>query len=300
MMTRSAMTLLFGTAANAQVPNLGASGATAAMAGRYFILYPGSRILTVVPFVPIPVPAWIYLGHRAPGAIARTEVRRPLRKDIAMGKTKDIREAVESELIDDPLVDAACITVMNINGEVALNGTVPSYPQYLKAAEAAWRIAGVTNVHNHLEVVLPPENYRDDAMLTTAANNALAASATVPEGVEATAEKGNLRLTGMVKYRSQCAAAESAVTGLIGVRNIKDEIELAFDVDPADINRLVRKALDRHSVPPDDGHVWVNTTGNTVTLIGQVRTQAQRDAVVDAVWRGHGVMVVLDELEITG
>ena len=37
----------------------------------------------------------------------------------------------------------------------ALNGTVPSYPQYLEAAAAARRVAGVWNLQNHLEVVLP-------------------------------------------------------------------------------------------------------------------------------------------------
>jgi len=40
----------------------------------------------------------------------------------------DIRDTVESELIFDPLVDETDIKVKNINGEVALNGTVPSYP----------------------------------------------------------------------------------------------------------------------------------------------------------------------------
>jgi osmotically-inducible protein OsmY len=35
-------------------------------------------------------------------------------------------------------------------------------------------------------------------------------------------------------------------------------------------------------------------------LIGSVRTQAERDAVVGATWLGHGVMVVVDELQITG
>ncbi len=45
---------------------------------------------------------------------------------------------------------------------------------------------GVTRVHNHPQVLLPPDAYRDDATLVTAASNALAASATMP-GVEATA-----------------------------------------------------------------------------------------------------------------
>jgi hypothetical protein len=43
-----------------------------------------------------------------------------------------------------PDVDAAYITVRNIGGDVRLTGTVASYPQYLAAAAAARRVAGVT------------------------------------------------------------------------------------------------------------------------------------------------------------
>jgi membrane associated rhomboid family serine protease len=46
MMTQTAMTLLFGTAAEARVPEPGASGAIAAVLGAYFVLHPGSRIRT--------------------------------------------------------------------------------------------------------------------------------------------------------------------------------------------------------------------------------------------------------------
>src|SRR5712671_7315782 len=117
-----------------------------------------------------------------------------------MGTTKDIREAVEAELTYDPLIDPTDISVRNIDGDVALNGTVPNYPQYLEAFAAAQRVTGVTNVHNHLAVVLPDGDYRDDPMLTTAANNALALNVTAPDGVEATALDGNLILTGTVSY----------------------------------------------------------------------------------------------------
>ena len=71
-----------------------------------------------------------------------------------VGKTKDVRAAVVKELSFDPKVDSAHITVRNISGDVTLTGTVPSYPQYLQAAAAARRVAGVTGVHSHLEVVL--------------------------------------------------------------------------------------------------------------------------------------------------
>ena len=63
MMTQTAMTLLFGTAAAARVPELGASGAIAAVLGAYFVLYPGSRVRTwIFPIFLVRIPAWIFLG----------------------------------------------------------------------------------------------------------------------------------------------------------------------------------------------------------------------------------------------
>ena len=216
-----------------------------------------------------------------------------------MGTTTDIRDAVEAELEFDPLVDDADIHVVNINGDVALNGTVPSYPQYLEAAAAAQRVAGVRNVDNHLQVVLPDEDYRDDATLTTAANDALALNITVPDGVEATARDGNLTLTGAVKYGRQRKAAELAVAGLTGVRNVKDDIDISY-ADPVDVTWFVQGALDRNALVDDDSDVSVDTSGNTVTLRGHVRTWAERNAVVGAAWMAGGVMQVRDDLDITG
>ena len=97
-----------------------------------------------------------------------------------MRSTKGIRETVEDELKFDPLVDSSNITVKNVSGVVALNGTVPSYPQYVQAAAAAKRVHGVKHVHNHLAVELPDGDYRDNVQLATAANNALAGPSRCP------------------------------------------------------------------------------------------------------------------------
>jgi osmotically-inducible protein OsmY len=217
-----------------------------------------------------------------------------------VGKTKDIREAVEAELDFDPLVDDGDITVKNMNGEVALNGTVASYPQYQEAASAAQRVQGVTSVHNHLEVVLPPESYRDDAILTTMANNALTANISVPAAVEAIASNGNITLSGTVRYGSERAAAELAVAGLTGVRNIQDEIDIAWDADPVDVTLSVQEALDRNALILDDSDVTVDTQENTVNLSGHVRTWAEHDAAIDAAWMASGVYNIQDNLYVTG
>jgi osmotically-inducible protein OsmY len=228
------------------------------------------------------------------------EIRRNQKGIVRMSKSTDIREAVEAELGFDPLVDMTDITVKNIEGDVALNGTVPSYPQYQEAAAAARRVSGVTQVRNHLMVQLPDSDFRDDVQLATAANNGLAWDATVPDGVEATAHNGNLTLTGLVTYGSQRLAAERAVSSLIGVRNVKDEIEVSYDADPVDVTILVDDAIDRNSLFYDDSDVRVTINGNTVTLDGHVRTWAEHDAAVGAAWMASGVYAVIDSITITG
>jgi rhomboid family protein len=59
---QTAMTLLAGTAADAQVPNLGASGAIAAVLGAYFVLFPTSRVLGLIGIFPVRISAWFFLG----------------------------------------------------------------------------------------------------------------------------------------------------------------------------------------------------------------------------------------------
>jgi hypothetical protein len=59
---QTATTLLFGTDAAAHVPVVGASGAIAAVLGAYFVLYPNSRVLTLVLVFPVKIPAFVYLG----------------------------------------------------------------------------------------------------------------------------------------------------------------------------------------------------------------------------------------------
>ena len=217
-----------------------------------------------------------------------------------MGKTKDVRAAVEAELGFDPLVDAADIKVVNLGGDVTLAGTVPSYPQYLEAAAAARRVDGVTGVHNNLMVRLPDSDYRDDIQLITAANTALAQNITVPAGVEAIALDGDITLTGTVSYISQRAAAEAAVTSLTGVRNVQNNIEISYAIDPVDVDVNVQQALERSALVPDGSDVTSDTKDGVITLTGHVRTWAEHDAVVGAAWMASGVIDVRDELQITG
>ena len=60
---QSVVTLGYGTERDAEVPNLGASGAIAAVLGAYFVLIPWGRVLTfILPFFFFELPAIVFLG----------------------------------------------------------------------------------------------------------------------------------------------------------------------------------------------------------------------------------------------
>src|SRR5215471_6169064 len=62
IMTQTLVTLLFANHAASLVPNLGASGAIAAVLGAYFVLYPHSQVFGLVVVVPVRVSAMFFLG----------------------------------------------------------------------------------------------------------------------------------------------------------------------------------------------------------------------------------------------
>ena len=129
----------------------------------------------------------------------------------------------------------------------------------------------MTSVGDNLEVVLPESSYRDDASLTTAANNALAANV-VPDSVEATAGDGNVSLTGAGSYGTERTAAAETVAGLTGVRNVWNDIEIICDIDPVDADLHVQEVLDRSALVPDGSDVKADTKDNVIRLTGHVRT----------------------------
>jgi membrane associated rhomboid family serine protease len=59
---QTAVTVHYAGASGESVPNIGASGAIAAVLGAYFVLLPTARVLTVIIFFLREVPAFVFLG----------------------------------------------------------------------------------------------------------------------------------------------------------------------------------------------------------------------------------------------
>ena len=90
------------------------------------------------------------------------------------------------------------------------------------------------------------------------------------------------------------------MAGLTGVRNVIDDIEISYVIDPVDVDLHVQQALERSALVPDGSDVTAQTKDGIITLTGHVRTWAEHDAVATAAWMAQGVIEVHDELQITG
>jgi osmotically-inducible protein OsmY len=81
---------------------------------------------------------------------------------------------------------------------------------------------------------------------------------------------------------------------------VRNDIDISYDADPADVDLHVQEALDRLALVPDGSDVEAETKDDVITLTGHVRTWAEHNAAVDAAWMASGVIDVRDELHVTG
>jgi osmotically-inducible protein OsmY len=210
-----------------------------------------------------------------------------------------MRDEIERALRWDPRVGDAAIGVTVERGVATLRGAVGSYARRRAAEEIAHRLAGARDVANEITVQLPLEHLRPDDEVARAVRHALEWDVTVPhERIFCAVSQGWVTLDGAVDQADERAAAEEAILKLVGVRGITNNITIegqrvaAHEVRAQITAALERRAQDaarRLEVTIDDGQVTVG---------GQVRCWAEKEAVLLATRTTPGMRQVVDRLLI--
>ena len=205
---------------------------------------------------------------------------------------------VMAELKWEPAVHAAQIGVEAQGGVVTLTGHVSSYAEKWHAEKAAQRVSGVEALAVEIAVNLPAHHKRNDTDIAHAAKQALQWTSYWPNDcVMVMVEHGMLTLTGEVAWDYQRQAAAWAVTHLLGVTGVSNQIMLKPEVSPGDVKADIEAAL-RRRANGDSHKIRVEVSAAQVTLCGSVHSWAERDLATHAAWGTPGVRDVVNNLHI--
>lgn len=215
-------------------------------------------------------------------------------------KDIDLRKNILAELEYDPSVEAAGIAVAVNDGTVTLSGHVRSYTAKRAAENVVKRVKGVRAISQQIEVRPRGSHVTADDEIAKRAAETLRWSDAVPrDAVQVKVANGWLILMGKVRAYHQKAGAERAVHNLMGVKGVNNQIVIEPEIRVSDVKERIESAL-RREAELEARRIVVSVTDRKVTLRGDVRNWAERQAAERAAWAAPGVTDVVDHISIVG
>jgi len=211
----------------------------------------------------------------------------------------DIQADVIAELTWDHRFAPAEVGVEVDQGIVTLRGTISSFAKLRVAGRIAHSVSGVKAVANELEVEPAGDRPRGDGDIARAVRWSLEWDADVPDDrVQCHVRNGFVVLRGTVEHEYQRVAAVEAVSRLLGVRGVQDEISVERRWRPdADVGQDVHRGL---AARLPTGDLTVRCRDGVVTLSGRVTDAADRLAAEEVAWQTRGVRHVTDRIAVHG
>lgn len=211
---------------------------------------------------------------------------------------KEVAHAVKTQLVLDSHIIGHELAAKSAGGVLTLSGRVDNVLAKQRAVQIAVRTRGVRSVIDLIEVA-PPEI--PDKYLRADIQQALDdEAATEPLDVVVVAKSGIITLKGKVQSQTERWLAERAASGVRGVRDVVNELE----IDPpharadAEIAEDVSRRLSS-SAWIESERITVDVRQGHVALGGAVPTSAQHLAARNAAWVGGVRSVTFRDLKVS-
>lgn len=116
--------------------------------------------------------------------------------------------------------------------------------------------------------------------------------------MKVTVDKAIITLRGNTDWDFQRKAARNAVSRLMGVRGVNNQIKIKAQAQPSDIQKRIEQALIR-SAERQGNKIKVSVDGSTVTLEGDVHSISEIGEAGFAAFNAPGVMNVENNLKLS-
>ena len=211
----------------------------------------------------------------------------------------ELKKDVTAELAWDPAVKSTAIGVAVNNGVVTLSGHLETFADKHAAERALRRVAGVKAIALELDVKLSSNHQRSDTDVAAGAEEALRWNTLIPsEKIRLTVDHGWVTLQGDVEWDYQRRSVEKAISPMMGVVGISNEITLRAGPKVTDLSRKIEQALIRQATR-EAKHVQVEVDGSTVKLSGTVHSWQESNAAQGVAWSAPGVQTVINDLRVS-
>ncbi len=219
--------------------------------------------------------------------------------------TRTVEEMKKQDVLDhliwDDSVNANDVHVKIENDTVKLEGTVPNFTAKISAQRDAFRVKGVKNVENHLQIKFPPRiTIPTDEEITENIKNMLLWNSRInSDSISVQTEKGVVTLSGIVNSFWEKYLALDIANSANGVTEVINTISVnpTKTVIDMDIERDIKNAFERSSLIDED-KIYVDVSGGVVHLIGAVSHYLIKDEAHDIAMYTAGVTDVVDDITI--
>ena len=223
----------------------------------------------------------------------------PVQSIIKMMKNDEtLQKDVSYALKWDLLTANSDINVFSKNGIISLTGTVDYYTKRTEAEKIAQLIAGVKSVINKIDVALNSREEKKDLEITNEIMSIFKWNwNTLNDTIKVKVINGWVTLRGELEWNYQKEAAKTAVSNMIGVRGISNEITIKSQKDNNVDKTNLRLVMQNH-LALDSKDIEIEVSHSNITLKGSVDSWFQKELAGRIAWKAPGVINVDNELLI--
>lgn len=215
-----------------------------------------------------------------------------------MRSNEELQKNVVDAINWEPLLQSAEIGVKADNGVITLTGAVNTYIKKSEAEQAAKNVAGVRSVIEKIEVVFNVHDTKTDAEITAAIANLFKWHWDIPgDKITVTVENGWVFLTGELEWNYQKEAAKMAVSNMIGIKGITNNISITTSSKDVIEKKDIEIAIERNGAI-NNKNMTIYVHDNIVTLKGHVDSWHQKSEAERIAWNAPGVKQVQNDLYV--